>query len=188
MALVLILIAMALCNTFQSTYGLYEKWNNKNELNPYYMNVTGQTPPPKLCFDSMCNGKADGNYEVRYPNGEYDPNYFLQCSGGQANCQPCWPQSLEFSQTCNQCLYSRDDECLTTEAWKPASTYDCPDICGRMGPEGRMNIRDPQQPRQYVACWNGMTVGCVKCPGNLLFNETFNACLYDGKYWTQSLN
>ena len=58
----------------------------------------------------MCNGKADGNYEVRYPNGEYDPNYFLQCSGGRANCQPCWPQTLEFSQTCNQCLYSRDGE------------------------------------------------------------------------------
>ena len=26
-----------------------EKWNNKNQLNPYYTNVTGPTPEPVLC-------------------------------------------------------------------------------------------------------------------------------------------
>ena len=79
---------------------LFQNINKKNNFIHSLIPITG--------FDSMCNGKADGNYEVRYPNGEYEPNYFLQCSGGQANCQPCWPQSLEFSETCNQCLYSRD--------------------------------------------------------------------------------
>ena len=26
-----------------------DKWNNKDELNPYFTNVTGQTPEPILC-------------------------------------------------------------------------------------------------------------------------------------------
>lgn len=59
-------------------------------------------------FDEMCNGRADGNYQVRFNNGVEKPNHFLQCSNGKAHCQACWPSSLEFSETCNQCLYNRD--------------------------------------------------------------------------------
>jgi len=49
------------------------------------------------------------------------------------------------------------------------------------------NMADPDQPRQYIACWKGMTVGCIACNSGLLFNETANACLYEGKYWTQMI-
>ena len=52
---------------------------------------------------NLCNGKADGNYE--YPG---KPNYVLSCVGGFAKCQPCWPNTLVFSQRCNQCLYTKD--------------------------------------------------------------------------------
>jgi len=58
----------------------------------------------------MCNGKSDGNYEVKFSDGQIVPNYFLQCANGQASCQPCWPLSLEFSPECNQCLYKKDGE------------------------------------------------------------------------------
>ena len=142
--------------------------------------ITGTTPPAVDCPNSMCSGKSDGNYAY---SGNH--NYFLQCAGGNAYCQACWPLSLEFSPRCNQCLYSKNDECITTKPWEPATTYNCPDICSKYGPDYSGNIADPSQPRQYVGCWLGVTVGCIACPGNLMFNEKENACLYEGKYITE---
>ncbi|XP_066934001.1 uncharacterized protein [Clytia hemisphaerica] len=142
--------------------------------------ITGTTPPAIPCPNSLCNGRYDGNFAVPYYK-----NYFVQCVGGLAFCQACFPLSLEFSQTCNQCLYSKYDDCLTTQKWHPATTFACPDKCPHYGPEFSGNIEDPDQPRQYVACWKGVTVGCVACPGNLKFNQKENACLYDGKYLTE---
>ena len=37
-----------------------EKWNNKNELNPYFTNVTGATPEPVLCKNFYLNLKIFG--------------------------------------------------------------------------------------------------------------------------------
>lgn len=51
----------------------------------------------------MCNGRADGNYEY-----SGNSSYFVTCSGGLAQCQACWPLSLEFSEPCNQCLYNKN--------------------------------------------------------------------------------
>ncbi|XP_066927390.1 uncharacterized protein [Clytia hemisphaerica] len=146
--------------------------------------VTGTTPPAVPCPDSLCKGKADGNFEYYY-YGQYRRNYFVQCSNGLAYCQPCFPLSLEFSETCNQCLYSKHDKCVTTEAWEPATTFECPDKCPHRGPHFNGNIADPNNPHQYVACWHGATVGCIACPKGLLFNEKWNACLFDGKYKTE---
>ena len=92
---------------------------------------------------------------------------------------------LEFSEKCNQCLYSKHDDCVTTIPWDPVVTYHCPDMCGARGPDTSGNIEDPYNLNHYIACWNGVTVGCVKCPGNLQFNEEENACLYEGIYLTQ---
>ena len=68
--------------------------------------ITGTTPPAVPCPDSLCKGKSDGNFEYHYYD-QYRANYFLQCSGGMAYCQPCFPLSLEFSEGCNQCLYTK---------------------------------------------------------------------------------
>ena len=148
--------------------------------------ITGTTPPAVRCPNSLCSGKLDGNFKYADP-ATYIVNkhYFLQCSQGLAYCQACWPLSLEFSQDCNQCLYQAGDECITTKKWAPATTFTCPDECPRRGPDFNGNIADPTNSRQYVGCWNGVTVGCVACPGNLEFNEYENACLYEGKFLTQ---
>ena len=142
--------------------------------------ITGTTPPPIKCPNTYCNGKVDGNYAL-YDNR----NYFVQCIDGVAQCQACWPLSLEFSESCNQCLYSKHDNCVTTQPWLPATTFECPDKCPHKGPDFSGNVADPYNPRQYVACWQGATVGCIACPGNLEYNEEWNACLYEGKYKTQ---
>ena len=146
--------------------------------------ITGTTPPKVECPDSLCKGKSDGNYDYNY-HGKYNPHYFLQCSGGLAYCQACWPMSLEFSKNCNQCLYQSGDECVTTKKWEPATTFECPDKCPHYGPNFNGNIADSSNTRQYIGCWKGITVGCVACPGNLEFNEAENACLYEGKYLTE---
>ena len=78
--------------------------------------ITGTTPPAVPCPNSLCKGRADGNYEYYYYS-RYNPHYFLQCSNGLAYCQACWPLSLEFSEPCNQCLYNRKDECVSTQPW-----------------------------------------------------------------------
>ena len=79
--------------------------------------VTGTTPPPVPCPDSLCEGKSDGNYAYYYYN-YYRANYFVQCSGGIAQCQACFPSNLEFSEDCNQCLYSKHGMiCLTLKAF-----------------------------------------------------------------------
>ena len=148
--------------------------------------ITGTTPPPVHCPYYLCNGKPDGNYEYYY-QGSYKSNYFLQCSGGQASCQACFPLSLEYSPYCNQCLYSKTDDCVTTKKWEPATTFSCPDVCPLYGPEFSGNVEDPENTRQYVGCWKGVTVGCVACPGDLEFNQQWNACLYQGIYKTQPL-
>ena len=80
------------------------------------------------------------------------------------------------------------DECVTTKKWEPATTFACPDACGYYGPEFDGNVADPTNPYQYVACWKGITVGCVACPAGLKFNEQENACLYDGIYITKPLH
>jgi hypothetical protein len=142
--------------------------------------ITGTTPPAIDCPNKLCHGKYDGNYEI-----DYEPNYFVQCVSGSAYCQACWPLRLEFSGKCNQCLYKKGDDCVTTEKWHPATTFECPDKCPHYGPNHSGNVADPYNPRQYVACWKGVTVGCIACPGVLEFSEKWNACLYEGKYMTQ---
>ena len=146
--------------------------------------VTGTSPPPVPCPNSLCEGKHDGNYEYYYQY-VYNPHYFLQCSGGLAYCQACFPMSLEFSQDCNQCLYNKKDACVTTKKWESQPTYHCPDMCPGRGPDYTGNIEDLYNYHQYIACWKGVTVGCVKCPADLLFNEEYNACLYDGLFVTK---
>jgi len=146
--------------------------------------ITGTTPPAVPCPNDLCKGKYDGNYEYNY-YGKYKSNYFLQCNGGDAYCQSCFPMYLEFSQTCNQCLYSKHEDCVTTKPWEPVVTYHCPDMCGSRGHKHSGNIQDPYNNAQYIACWNGITVGCIKCPASLLFNEDENACLYEGIHLTE---
>ena len=75
--------------------------------------ITGTTPPAVPCPDSLCTGRSDGNFEYHF-QGEYRANYFLQCSNGFAFCQPCFPLSLEFSEGCNQCLYTKQDKLFDT--------------------------------------------------------------------------
>ena len=84
-------------------------------------------------------------------------------------------------------MYNKADDCVTTDTWEPATTFFCPEICSVRGPDFSGNIVDPSNSRQYVACWNGATVGCVACPGVLEFNEDWNACLYEGKYKTERI-
>ena len=58
------------------------------------------------CPDTLCNGRAAGNYEYPRPGKQ---NYFLRCTeGGLAQCEGCWPEDLVFSERCNQCLYSKN--------------------------------------------------------------------------------
>jgi len=149
--------------------------------------ITGTTPPAVQCPNSLCKGKADGNFEYHY-HGQYRSNFFLQCSNGLAFCQACFPLSLEFSEPCNQCLYAKSDECVTTKPWEPATTFECPDICPDFGPHFSGNVGDPYNSKQYVACWKGQTVGCIACPYGLDFNAKENACLYMGKYVTEPIN
>ena len=143
-------------------------------------NITGTTPPPIDCPNKLCNGRYDGNYAI-----SYQPNYFVQCVSGIAYCQACFPLSLVYSERCNQCLYNAYDQCITTNKFEPASTYYCPDECPYRGPKFSGNINDPRNPNQYVACFEGVTVGCVACPSGLQFNEKWNACLYEGRYKTE---
>ena len=102
-----------------------------------------------------------------------------------AYCQAYWPLSLEFSEGWNECLYARSDDCVTTEPWTPVTTFECPDKCPNRGPHFSGNIADPSKPHQYVACFQGATVGCIACPKGLQFDEKWNACLYNGIYKTQ---
>ena len=142
--------------------------------------ITGTTPPAIDCPNTLCSGKSDGNYAiVSYKN------YFTQCVGGLAYCQACFPLSLEFSQECNQCLYSAGDDCVTTKKWHPATTFECPDKCPHYGPDFSGNVADPSNSHQYIGCWKGVTVGCVACPGNLEFNQKENACLFEGEFLTE---
>uniref|UniRef100_A0A7M5UQ97 Chitin-binding type-2 domain-containing protein n=1 Tax=Clytia hemisphaerica TaxID=252671 RepID=A0A7M5UQ97_9CNID len=148
--------------------------------------ATGTTPPAVPCPDKLCQRRPDGNYAYNL-NGQKRSNYFLQCSGGSSYCQACFPLSLEYSPKCNQCLNSKNDACFTTKPWKPVKSYICPDMCPNRGHNFSGNIPDPYIPYQYIACWKGVTIGCVKCPSNLQFNEEANACLYDGLYYTKPL-
>ena len=144
------------------------------------------TPVAPPCPQSLCAGKSDGNYNI--PSFPHD---FVQCANGIAYCQSCWPQSLMFNQTCNQCLYPDDTACYTTKAWVPQPTPYCPDECPGRGQKFSGNIADvisnkgKGNPNHYVACWMGVTMGCISCPSGLKFNEESNACLYDGLYFTE---
>jgi len=60
-------------------------------------------------------------------------------------------------------------------------------MCAKMGHEYQGNMADPVEGHHYVSCWNGITVGCVTCPADLIFNEKENACLYEGKYMTRPM-
>ncbi|XP_066934557.1 uncharacterized protein [Clytia hemisphaerica] len=136
------------------------------------------------CPSYLCNGKPDGNFEYR-PYSGYVKNQFVQCVDGKPSCQVCWPKNLEFSEKCNQCLYSAHDECVSTVAFSPAVTSFCPDKCPHRGPKFSGNIADSDNNKHYIACWEGVTVGCVDCPKGLLFNEQWNACLYNGVHITK---
>jgi len=52
----------------------------------------------------------------------------------------------------------------------------------RWGPHFSGNVNDPNNKRQYVACWRGVTAGCIACPGTLEFNRRWNACLFKGQF------
>ena len=54
----------------------------------------------------------------------------------------------------------------------------CPDLCPGIGNNFSGNVRDPANDRHYVGCWQGRTVGCQRCPANLIFNEAINQCVY----------
>ncbi|XP_066910840.1 uncharacterized protein [Clytia hemisphaerica] len=148
--------------------------------------VTGVSPPPITCPKSLCINRTDGNYAYQL-NGAKNDHYFLQCSGGEASCQPCFPQSLVFKEECNQCLTSLRSECVDNGQGVPLPEYFCPDKCGREGlPEFFTgNIEDPYNPEHYVVCLAGKLAACIKCPEGLEFNEMWNACLYSGKYKTE---
>ena len=68
---------------------------------------------------SACSGRDDGNYEFKdKDNGQVIRKFFTQCSNGNAYCQPCWPEDLEFSQKCNQCLYNKDGKMILNSLQK----------------------------------------------------------------------
>ena len=134
--------------------------------------ITRTTPATIECPHSLCRGKYDGNYAVKENH-----NYFVQCIHGLAYCQACWPINLEYSETCNQCLYNRHDECHVTQKFVPPTTIQCPDICVHYGPDFSGNIKSPISEKHYAACWKGVTVACVACPKRLLFSEQENSCL-----------
>jgi len=149
--------------------------------------VTGEPLPQIDCPREMCNGKDNGNYEYRN-NGETRENYFVSCMGGIAYCQPCFPLTLVFKEECNQCVYSMEDSCYTTQPYTQSTlpAFDCPSgRCPSRDEDFSGNVADPNERRHYIACWKGMVTGCVTCPYPLLFNEEENSCLYDGKYMTE---
>lgn len=74
---------------------------------------------------------------------------------------------------------------MTTVQSAPAVTSFCPDKCPHQGPKYSGNIADPDNINHYIACFNGVTVGCIDCPNGLQFNEAWNACLFDGKHITK---
>ena len=101
------------------------------------------------------------------------------------SCQPCFPLHLEFSEKCNQCLPSNNDQCVSSAAYSPVPTYYCPDLCPRFGADFSGNIADPYNNKHYLACWKGATLGCIPCPSELEFNADWNACLYKGLFKTK---
>lgn len=131
------------------------------------------SPSGFLCSNSLCQGRYDGNYEI-----SSRPNYFLQCIGGMAYCQACFPSYLIFSERCNQCLYQKKDPCFTSSKWEPSWASFCPDKCPKHGSRFTGNIKDPYNAYHYIACWRGVTVGCITCPAGLKFSESTNACIY----------
>ena len=80
------------------------------------------------------------------------------------------------------------DDCIVTTAWDPAVSYFCPDKCPYLKEKKFTgNIEDPYNPRHYIACYMGRTVGCITCPGKLEFNQDWNACIYYGKHKTEKV-
>ena len=57
---------------------------------------------------------------------------------------------------------------------------ECPDLGPSYGSSFSGNVADPNNPYQYVAIWNGVTIGCVACPPGLVYNEEQNLCIYGG--------
>ena len=78
------------------------KKNQQKDDEKEFEDVLGLQDPGFNCPDSLCNGRADGNYKYHG-----NSSYFVQCTGGQADCQACWPLTLVFKEECNQCLYSK---------------------------------------------------------------------------------
>lgn len=135
--------------------------------------ITRTTPAAIQCPHSLCRGKYDGNYALKENH-----NYFVQCLHGLAYCQACWPTNLEYSETCNQCLYNRHDECHVTQRFEPVTTIACPDVCVHYGPDFSGNIKSPISKKHYVACWKGVTVACIACPKRSIFSEQDNSCIW----------
>ena len=77
------------------------------------------------------------------------------------------------------------DDCVTTLPFQPATTFACPDKCPHAGKHFTGNLADPNNPHQYVGCYQGQTVGCIACPKGLLYNQDWDACLYEGKFKTE---
>ena len=62
----------------------------------------------------------------------------------------------------------------------PPLPWECPDLGPSYGPSFSGNVSDPNNPYQYVAIWEGVTVGCIACPEGMKYDEQQNLCIYDG--------
>ena len=60
--------------------------------------------------------------------------------------------------------------------------WECPDLGPNYGPSFSGNVADPDNPYQYVAIWEGVTIGCVPCPTDLVFDEAQNLCVYNALF------
>ncbi|XP_034392850.1 chondroitin proteoglycan 2-like [Cyclopterus lumpus] len=104
-----------------------------------------------------CHGRADGNYA-----NPVDQHSFYQCVAGYTFVQPC-PAGLVYAPYKNACDY-------------PAQTTVSPngnDCHGR--PDGQYT--NPHDQHSFLSCSGGITY-ILKCPSNLVYVESINACDY----------
>ena len=70
----------------------------------------------------MCLDKKDGDYAYYNPDivppNDRIKSYYLSCVGRYAYCRFCWPLTLEYSESCNQCLFKNTDPCYPTPPTK----------------------------------------------------------------------
>ena len=58
----------------------------------------------------------------------------------------------------------------------------CPDLCPSRGVYFSNNTADPNNSSHYIACFNGVTIGCVPFPSGFVYDEEKNACLCPSGY------